>query len=479
MVTRSAGQSDAHDSDAGDREAKASRTADSSAERTRAGKPKGRLRRWLSAEKALVISFILAIAIHLPAMPFAQILRQMLDFGEEETDEDDQEAIIPIDIEIGEAPPPKGRTTEPKPPDQPPAPPPAQETKTPPAPTGTETPPPPPPAPKPKRESPADSISDVDVLSKNPNYVTITLVGSQLRGHPVGERMGALLTANKQWEGFFGGSGLDPVKDVDVMILTGPRMRISGQVVSIVTFSADMDRVKAAVDHMVSSGSTKGEWLESTPIPAARATADGFERIFALIPEKKLLYVFPSPYPSAKKQERLKKKGGLEEALEKARKDVDQKLEKVKAGKFGERDVPAFAIEAYMVEPWKLQGKDGKVDLPLVGGIELIPKNLDSARIIVVPQGGDADVTITLVAPSPHEAADDAKVLTSSWGMIQAGAQFKYNLDLPDLAFKPQGNKIVATGRLSQAALEAAFKIGEEETEKAKKAPPKKETEEE
>lgn len=433
--------------------------------------------RWARAEKPLVICLAIALVAHVPMLPISRYIAQILDFWSDDESDDDEDAVVPFEVEImGELPePPKGKpedkkADEPKPEPKPPEPAPTVAPPEPTAPTVALPPPPPPPEPKPKRQSPADTIDDVQVLSKNPNHVTITLVGSQLRNHPVGAKMGGLLTANKQWEDFFGGSNLDPINDIDVMVVTGPRMKISGKVVSIVKFSADMERVKAAVDHVIAESKTGGEWLEGATIPAARAFADGAERIFALVPDKSLLYVFPSPYPGKAKQKRLKEKGKLDEALAKARKTVDQELDKIKGGKFAARDLPAFAIEAYMVEPWKLQGKDGKVDLPLVGGVELIPKDLDQGRIVVVPNGADADVTVTLVAPSERAAVDDAQVLNATWGTVQMGARFKYDLDLPDLKFEPKGNQIVAKGKLDEKALEVVFKIGKEKTEEAKKA---------
>ena len=463
MVTRSTSASDAKK----DAAAPAGPASEARPRRLR------RFRRWAATEKVLIVCFVVAFAAHLPALPISRYVGQLLDFWSDDESEDDEPAVVPFEIEIGaDLPDPPKVKAEEKKAEEPPKPKPEPEpTAAPPEPS---VPPPvvtapPPPAPKPKRESPADAIDDIQVLAKNPNHVTITLVGSQLRNHPVGGKMGALLTANKQWEDFFGGSNIDPINDVDVMVVTGPRMKISGKVVSIVKFSADMERVKAAVDHVISESKTGGEWLEGTTIPAARAFADGAERIFALVPDKSLLYVFPSPYPGPAKQKRLKKQGKLDEAMQKARKTLDLELGKIKAGKFADRDLPQFAIEAYMVEPWKLQGKDGKVDLPLVGGIELIPKDLDQGRIVVVPSGADADVTITLVAPTEKAAVDDAQILNASWGTIQMGARFKFDLELPDMKFEPKGNEIVAKGKLDQKALEVVFTIGKEKTEEAKK----------
>lgn len=431
---------------------------------------KGRVRRWL-ADRAFVVCLVIAAVAHLPATPFARVVGNWLDFVGDAPKDDEVDAEIPMEIDIGADIPDQAPEIKPQPkaeePPKPPEPEPPPAMPEPLPPVATEAPPPPPP--KPKRESPADKIQDVRALAKNPNHVTIVLVGEELRKHPIGSKMGGLLSENRGWEHFFKDTSIDPVADIDVMVLTGPQMRMSGNVIAIMKFSADMDRVKAAVDQMVKKGKSRGRWLKDAPVAAARVIADGNERIFALVPEDQLLYVFPSPYPDKAARKILKKEGKLKEAMAKSEKDVFKALEKVKKGTFKDQKTPPYAIEAYMVEPWKLPGKDGKIKLPVVGEVELIPKSLDQARIVVVPQGADADITITLVSNTPAQAIEDAKSLTGTWGLIKVAASVKYDLKLPDMEFKPDGNKIVGTARLDQAALQRAFDIGLDETNEAKK----------
>src|SRR5262249_28396596 len=126
------------------------------------------------------------------------------------------------------------------------------------------------------------------------------------------------------------------------------------------------------------------------------------------------------------------------------------------------------AIEAYMVEPWKLLGKDGKADLPVLGKVELIPRTLDRGQIIVMTKGSEADVVITLFSSSEAQAIEDAKALNASWGFIQLGAKYEYKLDLPDMKFEPKGLEISAKGHLDQKALEAAYDLGKKKTEEGR-----------
>lgn len=141
----------------------------------------------------------------------------------------------------------------------------------------------------------SDPIADAAAareLQRTPN-VTIILVGQQLRQHPVGAKLGGLLTNIRQWRSFFRGSDIDPVRDIDTMVITAPELvRASGGVVAIMSFSGDFAKARAAVDGLVKR--QKGSWVEGAPVPAAKAKVEGGERIFALVEAKKQLYVLPA-----------------------------------------------------------------------------------------------------------------------------------------------------------------------------------------
>lgn len=423
----------------------------------------------LHANRALVVCLVVAVFMHLPAVPAVRHVLSMLDFTGGDTEaEEEGEAFVPIelDMEAMDAAPPK---------DEPPPPPPKEpeQVATPPEPAPTAPPEPEvvePPPPKPEKvERPLDDIPDPAKFT-SANNVQIVLIGARLREHPVGKEMGPLLGGNPQWEGFFKGTGLDPVKDIDVMILAGPQMRISGEVVAIVQFSGDMARVKSAIDNLIKSSDPKGEWLQDAPVMAARASADNAERIFAFAPDKKLLYVIPSPYPSKEVRERLDKKPGrLDKRLQAARAKVDKQLERVKAGNMADLSTAPYAVDAFMVEPWKLQGPDGKVQIPVVGGVELIPKSLKTGRLTVVTTGSEADVTITLTAEDAAQAKAGAETLNTTWASAKIGARWEYKIDLPDVTFIAQGKQVVGKGHFSQAALEAALEVGRKETEESRK----------
>ncbi len=413
-------------------------------------------------------------------MPYMRFLSGF--FESDDETEEEGEAIVAIEIDMehtGADEPPKVPTAPPPPP--PPAPPSEPE----PAPTASAPPPPPPgpkappepapevPPPAPKKvDTPIDKVRIARTLTKNPNNVQIVLVGAQLRAHPIGAKMGPLLADNPQWQEFFQGSGIDPVRDIDVMMLTGPMMRLSGQVVAVMKFSTDMNKVDQAVGSVIEKSKPHGRWFKDQAVRSGLGMGDGAERIFALVPEKKLLVVFPSPYPNAKQEKTLKRTKKLEEALEKADARTKAQLDNVKAG--DDRDLlkyakEGYAIDAYMVQPWKLFGKNGTVTVPVMGEVEVIPKTLKTGRVRVFPEGGGAEVEITFTAESADQATKDAEALNSIWPFAKMAASAKFNIELPDLKFEAKGTEVKGKSKVSESFLAAAFKLGEERTEEVRK----------
>jgi hypothetical protein len=297
-------------------------------------------------------------------------------------------------------------------------------------------------------------------LSKNPNNVQIILVGSRLREHPVGAKLGALLPTLKQWEPFFKGSGIDPINDMDAMVITGPQIKISGDVVAIMKFNIDMEKVETTIQSLAdSSGGSK---LDDTPVPAWKATADKGVRIFATVPSKGLLYVLPWPKKGKKEKDMSDEDWAKEE-----KKRVDEQLGRIKIAKFPDYTKETYAIDAYMIQPYKLVSKTGEIKLGPVE-IQLIPKTLETMRIFVVPNGGDADVTITFTAKTADEAELAMEDLKSSWPLFQFGAKSEVSMELPDLEWERKGNKIEARATLPQAALDKVYELGKKHSEDVK-----------
>jgi len=105
----------------------------------------------------------------------------------------------------------------------------------------------------------------------------------RVRAHPLGGRVGPLLRNVYQWRDFFGPTAIDPMRDIDRMLIVGPQLRDSSEVTAILQFNLPQERVKAAVGLLVSRD-PEGAWLDAG-VPVAKAHADRAERVF----------VFPSP----------------------------------------------------------------------------------------------------------------------------------------------------------------------------------------
>ncbi|MFO0551711.1 MAG: hypothetical protein U0271_25220 [Polyangiaceae bacterium] len=446
--------------------------------------------------RTLIVCALIAAALHIPATPYGSLLGRF--WTDDSETEDEGEAVVPLSLEIDltqdetntppkitPPPPPKPEPPKPEPPkrdelvlDKP-----KVEEPPPVIPENTE------PAPKPEDTAPAKPklpetpIADLKVAMqltpKNSNHVQVVLVGANLRKNSVGARLGTLFATLPDWQGFFAGNAIDPINDVDAIILTGPRFRVTGKVLAILQFAKPMATVHDTVDKLVTGGDPKGRWIDGAPVEAALATVDDNERLFALVPDSRLLYVIPSPYPSESERKKLedKDKDKLDERLDKAKKQTDDQLKRVKRATFNDYTKADFAIDAYMSEPYKLIGKPGKegtIELPLLGEIEILPKSIKGGRITVVPAGDDAIVTLTGEAKDEDEAKLEAEHFTSLWPTASMAASAKYDLSLPDLKFVAEGKTIKATATVPAATLERMLAIANEYVEDLKKKRAKK-----
>jgi hypothetical protein len=264
-------------------------------------------RRWLTW--ALSIS---ALA-HLALTPVAGLLGLMawLFTPAPEVDaEAEQLRSIPItllsDEELGQleaasAPPPAPAQPEMVLPPDPESPAPAVK---PPAPAAPPAPPKPAPEPPPQKaaaKSPrggpdgsghpvAMSGIDSEVVDSNAN-VNLLLMTERIRNHPLGPRIGRLITAFPQWNSFFEAGDIDPVRDINRLLVVGPQFRRSADVVAILQHGLPAPALRAALDRLVQRP-PRGRWLKSQ-IPAAYAHADRAERLFAMTAPQVLVVAPP------------------------------------------------------------------------------------------------------------------------------------------------------------------------------------------
>jgi len=128
-----------------------------------------------------------------------------------------------------------------------------------------------------------------ELLPSNAN-VNLLLLCDRVREHPLGARIGKLLVNFPQWSSFFASAELDPVRDLDRILVVGPEFRRSADMVAIIQHRLGREIVRQAVDRLVQRP-PRGRWLK-TKVPAARAHADRAERLFAM-PSANLLVVAP------------------------------------------------------------------------------------------------------------------------------------------------------------------------------------------
>lgn len=70
---------------------------------------------------------------------------------------------------------------------------------------------------------------------------------AQVRAHPLAPRLGALLV---QWQSLFSEPGLDPVRDVDRLLVIGPELRASGRGLAVVQHHLDATQIQGALERL-------------------------------------------------------------------------------------------------------------------------------------------------------------------------------------------------------------------------------------
>lgn len=131
------------------------------------------------------------------------------------------------------------------------------------------------------------------LVGKDPN-VKILIAGDRLRKYELGGMFGDVLSSIPQWQTFIGTSGIDPVKDINHMLIGGPQLRDSRKVVVVMDLSVNDQKARETINGIIKRSTPPGKWLEGTPVPAAVAQAAGGERIFAMVPGKHLVVVLPA-----------------------------------------------------------------------------------------------------------------------------------------------------------------------------------------
>ncbi len=277
--------------------------------------------------------------------------------------------------------------------------------------------------------SPVAGIGDRKVVDPNAN-VQILVHNDRVRAHPLGGRIGPLLRNVYQWRDFFGPTAIDPMRDIDRMLIVGPQLRDSSQVTAILQFNLPQEHMRRAVGVLVSRD-PEGAWLDAG-VPVALAHADHAERVF-VFPSPGILVV-ATPH-SQRSAERLPKKF---------------RLPGPKADEL---------VIAQLATPWR-----AFLGLPVV-----IPKSIKSAelRLSPMPDGG-AVVDILAHDETEPLAIADAATLSRA---VQAATQLDLGLlgavlfgssqkkFIQKVSFVADGTDIRGEIVLTRAQLETLFEL--------------------
>lgn len=356
-----------------------------------------------------MIALVLAVIAHLPAMPFDPLfLARILVHTSKtaETPAEETEVLVPVDLDLLADPP----SAEEKPAAEPAAPPSPSE----PGPAAE-------PSPAAPAEGPAkpatagappvvsslnaeDIYDDLDkpkhgtqtlkdplavaggpgkFAVKNP-HVQVLFNGNRLRGNTAGSSLGGVLTSLPEWKSFFDGTGIDPIGDTEHLLIAGPQLRRSKDVVVWMQYRGSEGDMRAAVDKLVKR-TRGGEWIEDAPVPAAIAGAHGARRVFALVPGKKLLVILPY--------------------------DARADLAKVKGVKPFNQTSKAGIVIALATPRNAFAGYEDVID---------VPKTFKWMRLVVTPrQDGGADVALEIGDASDEAAAKDAPLLEKQLSQVR------------------------------------------------------------
>jgi hypothetical protein len=261
--------------------------------------------------------------------------------------------------------------------------------------------------------------------------VRLVIYPEKIRNHPLAPRIGQLLASVYQWRDFFGPAKLDPIRDVDRIMVVGPELRDSKNVAAILKLNVSGARVREAIDAIVKLDTEHGEWLDAG-VPAAMAYADRAPRLFVMPSPDTVVVVPPSVRAKALALKRVN--------IAKAR--------------------GSEVVWAYAVNPWRPARMLG-VDLP---------KTLKWAKIWISPsEGGGALVEAEAEDESPESATRHAQelnqqikdllALQATVGMLgQMFLNTKVERVVEHVELSADGSKVRGTATLTQDQIERVFK---------------------
>jgi hypothetical protein len=237
--------------------------------------------------------------------------------------------------------------------------------------------------------------------------VELVMWFSAMRTHPLGARVGEILSCNPQWRDFIGDT-LDPVRDLEGVFLFGPRVVDSSKLTVAVQTRMDQNKVRAAMENLVRHGGANAGWLDAgSGAVAARVRADRAERIVMTHPTN-MIYVTP--------EEGYAQIAGVREPMS------------LPPGN-------GRALSLMMVTPWRPFRRIGWN----------VPETVSEMRLdIVAKDDGGADVSIEFDDQDPASAEEHAQAQNAQL------AASPIRLLIGDIRFAAQGSHMVCRTHLSR-----------------------------
>ena len=256
-----------------------------------------------------------------------------------------------------------------------------------------------------------DTLSLVGGLKRavksKPN-VALVFWFSTMREHPLGPLVGSLLACNPQWRDFLG-DVIDPLQDLDGVMLVGPRLSDTSKVTILVQSRMDDAKVRQVMGYVADNAHRRGA---GGPIDAGAGTqavrffADRADRVAFTHPKNLIIVTPPEGFEQLQSQR---------EAMS------------LPAGR-------GQAMSLTMVNPWR--------PLRMVG--MRLPETLTEIRVnAFASDGGGVSLEIEFDDQDAAHAESHAADVTDQARAV-AGPL------LSDITFTAQGNRLHAETRLSR-----------------------------
>jgi hypothetical protein len=261
--------------------------------------------------------------------------------------------------------------------------------------------------------------------------VTLLVNVAVIRQNPVGARLGPVLQVIPQWNDFLRGSRatLDPMRDIDWILIWGPSLIHTDRDAVIVRYSAPDAVVDQAVDDIAKRYDKGGAYDVGVPgVKASLGHADNAERVFMRVQPNVLVIV---PKDKAKEFARALK-----------RKPIQPKVR------------PGEAMRLTVIDPWKQIS---------IRGLRF-SQSLKEMRMWIIPRAdGGADIYAegdTTDAAAATQIADDLTQVIKQYNQMAflgLSVSMMTRRLLDGARVVPDGTQVKLHVSASQAQLEAVL----------------------